>query len=73
MMSALSDLHYLDIVELAALLRAREISSREITEAMLDRIARIDGSLHSYASIMADRALRPNSSLNCSATRVHST
>lgn len=57
MMSGRSDSHYMDITELAALLRAREISSREITVAMLDRIASIDGSLHSYASIMADRAL----------------
>lgn len=50
-------LHYLDLVEVAALIRDRDVSSREVTQAQLDRIAKLDGALHSYALVMADTAL----------------
>jgi amidase len=52
-----SDLHYLDISELAALLGSRELSSREITLAQLERVASVDGRLNSYASIMWEQAI----------------
>ena len=52
-----SDLHYLDISELAVLIGSRELSSREITLMQLERIASLDRSLNSYASIMWDQAL----------------
>ncbi|MGF6597732.1 amidase [Paraburkholderia sp. GAS448] len=52
-----SDLHYLDAGALARLIRAREISPVEITSAILDRIARLDPSLHSYALVMRDQAM----------------
>ncbi len=42
-------LHYLSIAELAALLRARQVSSVEVTRAMLSRIEALDQKLHSYA------------------------
>lgn len=48
---------YLSISELAALLDARELSSREITMGQLERIASVDAALNSYASVMWDRAL----------------
>lgn len=51
------DLHYLELMEVAALIRTREISSQEVTRAQLDRIASVDGELHSYALVMADAAL----------------
>lgn len=50
-------LHYLELAEVAALIRNREISSREVTRSQLDRIASLDSELHSYALVMADAAL----------------
>ena len=49
-------LHYLDIGELALLIRNRSVSSREVTQALLDRIAALDGDLHAYALVLADAA-----------------
>jgi amidase len=49
-------LHYLELAEVAALIRNREISSREVTHAQLDRIGSLDGELNSYALVMADVA-----------------
>lgn len=50
-------LHYLQIGELATMLRNRSVSSREVTQVLLNRIATLDGDLHGYALIMADAAL----------------
>jgi amidase len=55
--SPASDLHYLEINELAARIRAREISPVSAARAQLDRIAALDGRLHSYALVMADAAM----------------
>ena len=52
----MTDLSYHTIGEIAALLEGREISPVELVEAQLDRIARLDGTLHSYACAMADKA-----------------
>lgn len=52
-----TDLHFLELMDVAALIRTREISSRAVTQAQLDRIAALDGNLHSYALVMADAAL----------------
>ena len=49
-------LHYLDIGALAALIRNRDVSSREVTQALLDRIAALDGDLHAYALVLAGAA-----------------
>jgi amidase len=49
-------LHYRDIGALAALIRNRAVSSREVTQALLDRIAALDGDLHAYALVLADAA-----------------
>lgn len=51
------DLHYLSLDEVARRLKARELSSVELTRSMLDRIARIDPRLRSFATLTADRAL----------------
>jgi amidase len=51
-----TDLHYLELTEIAALIRKRIISSRDVTRAQFDRIALLDGELHSYALLMADTA-----------------
>ncbi len=52
-----SDLHYLSLDEVARRLKARKLSSVELTQAMLDRIGRVDSRLKSYATVTADRAL----------------
>ena len=49
-------LHYLSLRDAARRIEARELSSVELTEALLDRIAAVDGRLKSYATVMADSA-----------------
>lgn len=51
-----TDLHFLNITDLAIQLRSRKVSSREVTQAQLDRIASLDGALHSYAGVTAEQA-----------------
>jgi amidase len=51
------DLHHLELTELAALIRAREISSVPVTRAQFDRIASVDATLRSYALVMTDVAI----------------
>ena len=51
-----ASLHYLSLREAARRIENREISSVELTEALLDRIAAVDGRLKSYATVMADQA-----------------
>ena len=52
-----NELCYLTIVEAAADLRRKEFSPRELTEAALKRIEAIDGKLHCFITLTADRAL----------------
>src|SRR5882762_616962 len=52
-----TDLHYLSLAEVAQRLKARKISSVETTQAILDRIARLDPKLKSYATLTPERAL----------------
>lgn len=52
-----SDLHYLELVDIGRRIQKKEISSVEATQAQLDRIAKLDGTLKSYATVMADQAL----------------
>ncbi len=52
-----SDLHYLELIELARRIHAREISPVEATTAQLARIDKLDGQLKSYAHVMAETAL----------------
>jgi amidase len=51
------DLHYLELTEIAARIRTREISPLEVTRALLDRIAALDGELGGYVQVMADAAM----------------
>lgn len=57
MNAATDDLHYLELTELAACIKAREISAVEVTRAQLDRIAALDGELGSYVQVMTDAAM----------------
>ena len=49
-------LHFKTISELAALIKARQISPVEVTASMLRRIESLDGKYKSYATVMADHA-----------------
>ena len=53
----MTDLHYSTIIETASAIRSRKVSPVELTRTMLDRIARLDPSLHSYATVTAELAL----------------
>jgi aspartyl-tRNA(Asn)/glutamyl-tRNA(Gln) amidotransferase subunit A len=50
-------MHSLSIKELAAGLRARKFSSRELTQHFLKRIGALDDKLNSFVTVTADRAL----------------
>jgi amidase len=52
-----SNLHYLSVVELAALIRKRELSPVDVVQAQLDRIEAIDPNLHAYARVFPEFAL----------------
>lgn len=50
-------LHYQTISQVAESIRSRDISPVELTRAILDRIAALDGDLKSYATVMAEQAM----------------
>jgi amidase len=52
-----SELHYLELTEIARRIHARKISPVEATKAQLDRIEAIDPKLHSYALVTPEAAL----------------
>jgi amidase len=52
-----TDLHYLGLLELGKLIQSRQLSPVEATQAQLDRIARLDGALKSYAHLTGASAL----------------
>ena len=53
----LTALYYRTLSQTADLLLHRQVSPVEVTRALLERIEQIDGSLRSYATVMADHAL----------------
>jgi amidase len=54
---ASDDLCLFDLVEVGRRIQVGQLSSVEVTQAVLDRIARLDGRLKSYATLTADLAL----------------
>ena len=50
-------LHYLTLHELAARIKAQDVSPVEATEAILERIERLNPTLNAYITVMADEAL----------------
>lgn len=52
-----ADLPFATAAELAAAYRAKTLSPVEVTQAMLDRIARLDGRLHSFVTLTPEIAL----------------
>ena len=53
----MTDLAYMSILDVANLLKKRQISSVELTRDLLDRIEIADKHLHSYRTVLASRAL----------------
>ncbi len=51
------DLAYKSLTTISDLIRRRQLSSVEVTDAILQRIAELDGQYHSYATVLAERAL----------------
>jgi amidase len=51
------ELHYLELTELAQLLRRRKVSAVEVTRAQLARISSLDRNLASFARVTPERAL----------------
>lgn len=56
-MDTSNDWHYLELLDVARRIQSREISSVEATRAQLARIEGLDGTLKSYATLMARHAL----------------
>src|SRR5262249_23821207 len=54
---ASEDMCLLDLVEVGRRVQSRQLSPAEVTQAVLDRIARLDGRLKSYAALTADLAV----------------
>jgi amidase len=54
---SLPDLPYASIAELGAAYRARTVSPVEVTQAMLDRIARLEPRLHAFVTLTPEIAL----------------
>lgn len=52
-----TDICFADLTELAALIRNRQVSPVEVTRAALERIAALDGRLHGFITLLAERAL----------------
>ena len=51
------DLHYLGLVETSERIRRRELSSEEVTRALIARIERLDVRLNCVLRLMAESAL----------------
>ena len=52
-----SDPCFLSVAEAASLIAAKRISPVELTRAYLDRIERLNGTLHAYVRVLHDAAL----------------
>lgn len=51
-------IHYSSLSAVSELIKTRQLSPVELTEALLNRIAEVDRTLLSYATVTADRALQ---------------
>jgi len=56
-MASDNSVHYATIAAAAADLRARYVSSVELTQGLLSRIGNVDSQLHAYAEVTPERAL----------------
>jgi Asp-tRNA(Asn)/Glu-tRNA(Gln) amidotransferase A subunit family amidase len=49
--------HFAELLEISKRIQSRQISSVEATQAQLKRIEQLDGSLKSYATVMAEHRI----------------
>jgi len=56
-LSPTGPLHYRSLLDVATLIETRDMSSVELTRAMLERIGSVDGGLRSYATVMTEQAM----------------
>ena len=52
------EIYFLSACELARLIRMRELSAREVTEAHLARIEAVNSQVNAVVTVTAERALR---------------
>ena len=57
-MATVTELCSKTLTEVAELIKKKEVSPVELTQAMLDRISALDGKLYSYLTVTADPALQ---------------
>ena len=55
--SEATPIHYRDAATLAALIGTRQVSSREVVQARLDRIAAVNPQINAVVTLMAEDAL----------------
>jgi amidase len=65
------DIAYLELTEVAELIRSRALTSVEVTEALLARIETYDGTLQSYVTVTADAALQAARAADAEIARGH--
>jgi amidase len=53
----MTDLHYQSLLDVSAKIRSGQVSSVEVTRALLDRIERFDGPLNSFIKVMPESAI----------------
>jgi aspartyl-tRNA(Asn)/glutamyl-tRNA(Gln) amidotransferase subunit A len=51
-------IHYLDATDLAALIRSKRLSSREVVQAHLDRISAVNPKINAIVTLLAEAALK---------------
>ena len=54
----MTDIHFDSLTSVARQIETKALSPVELTQSMLDRIARIDGQLNSYATVTAELAMQ---------------
>ena len=68
-MANVSELCTKTLVEVAELIKKKEVSPVELTQAMLNRISALDGKLYSYLTVTTDLALQQARTSKTSAIR----
>jgi aspartyl-tRNA(Asn)/glutamyl-tRNA(Gln) amidotransferase subunit A len=58
MKNSAEPIHYMDATALAALIRTRQLSSREVVQAHLDRTAAVNPKINAVVTLMGDAALK---------------
>jgi amidase len=53
----MEELHYMSLQEIGRRIASHEVSPVELTQRLLDRIAKVDARLRSYATVMKEQAL----------------